>query len=243
MRIVITGSRGFIGGHLKDRLKRDGHTIIEWDHKIDKAIENFKLDNADYVVHMAAWADVRKSIKEPDLYWENNVTNTTNIQRQCHEHKVPLIYASSSCIHEWYKSPYGISKKVNEETAFPGQVALRFTTVYGGAGAQRGMFMDNLKDGSLKHVTNHIRDFVHIDDVIRAIVLIMNLDIWTLKPAYDIGTGEGNVVSDLAKIAGYDVPIKEGDECEAQDNTADITDIQELGWIPWISIRRHIQSL
>ena len=73
MRIVITGSRGFIGGHLKNRLKQDGHTIIEWDHKIDRAIENFKLDNADYVVHMAAWADVRKSIKEPDLYWENNV--------------------------------------------------------------------------------------------------------------------------------------------------------------------------
>ena len=105
------------------------------------------------------------------------------------------------------------------------------------------MFMDKIKDGNLEYATNHVRDFVHIDDVVRAIVLLMSLDIWSLKPTYDIGTGEGNVVSDLAKMAGYDVPIKEGDECEAQDNTADITDIKELGWAPTISIRRHINTL
>ena len=248
MRVVITGSRGFIGGHIKNKLEEDGHEIIEWDHHIDKPIENFILNRkgfneVDYVIHMAAWADVRKSIEEPDVYWENNVTNTTRIQRQCYEYKVPLIYASSSCIHEWHKSPYGISKKVNEETAFPGQVGLRFTTVYGGAGANRGMFMDNIKSGNLKHVTNHVRDFVHIDDVISAIMLLMNLDIWSLKPTYDIGTGQGYVVSNLAKIAGYDVPLKEGDECEAQDNTANITDIKELGWKPTIDIKTYIDTL
>ena len=254
MRIVITGSRGFIGGHLKNRLKQDGHTIIEWDHKIDRAIENFKLDNADYVVHMAAWADVRKSIKEPDLYWENNVTNTTNIQRQCHEHKVPLIYASSSCIHEWHKSPYGISKKIIEETAFPGQIALRFTTVYGGAGANRGMFMDNLKDGSLEWVTNHVRDFVHIDDVCDAIILLMYLskpDLSSYKlepspqllPAYDIGTGTGYVVSELAQDGGFNVKGSAGDECEALDNTADITAMKELGWRPLVDVKNYIKNL
>jgi len=243
MRIVITGSHGFIGGHIKNKLKQDGHEIIEWDHHIDKPIENFELGAAHYVIHMAAWADVRKSIEEPDLYWDNNITNTTNIQRQCYEANIPLIYASSSCIHEWHKSPYGISKKVNEETAFPGQVGLRFTTVYGGAGANRGMFMDNIKDGNLKYVTNHIRDFVHIDDVISAIVLLMDLDINELKPTYDIGTGQGYVVSSLAKMAGYDVPLKEGDECEADDNTADITDIKALGWAPTISVKRHINTL
>tara|TARA_B100000809_G_scaffold194298_1_gene193469 strand:+ start:134 stop:889 length:756 start_codon:yes stop_codon:yes gene_type:complete len=243
MRVIITGSHGFIGSHIKNKLKEDGHEIIEWDHHIDKPIENFELGNVDYVIHMAAWADVRKSIENPNIYWENNVTNTTHIQRQCYESKIPLIYASSSCIHEWHKSPYGISKKVNEETAFPGQVGLRFTTVYGGAGAQRGMFMDNLKDGNLKYVTNHIRDFVHIDDVISAITLLMSLDIDELKPTYDIGTGEGNVVSSLAKMAGYDVPLKDGDECEADDNTADITDIKALGWSPTMSVRRHINTL
>ena len=243
MRIVITGSHGFIGGHIKNKLKQDGHEIIEWDHHIDKPIENFELGAAHYVIHMAAWADVRKSIKEPNIYWENNVTNTTHIQRECHKYKVPLIYASSSCIHEWHKSPYGISKKVNEETAFPGQVALRFTTVYGGAGAQRGMFMDNLKNRELKHVTNHVRDFIHINDVISAITLLMGLDIDELKPAYDIGTGTGYIVSELAKAGGYDIPEKDGDKCEALDNTADITAIKELGWEPTIDVLEYIKAL
>jgi len=242
MRVVITGSRGFIGSHLQNKLESHGHEIIEWDHHIEKPIENFKLGDADYVVHMAAWADVRASIKDPDIYWANNVTNTTRIQLECHKAEVPLIYASSSCIHEWHKSPYGISKKVNEETAFPGQVALRFTTVYGGRGAQRGMFMDKIKDGKIKHVTPHVRDFVHIDDVINAITLIMNLDIYSLKPAYDIGTGHGNQVKDLASLAGYDLPLQDGDACEAQDNTADITAMQELGWHPTINIKDYIKE-
>ena len=261
MRIVITGSRGFIGSHLKKKLEKYGNEIIEWDHRIDKSIENFEVhhiwDRADYVIHLAAWADVRKSIEEPNLYWENNVTNTTKIQRICHKSKIPLLYASSSCIHEWHKSPYGISKKVNEETAFPEQVALRFTTVYGGDGANRGMFMDNLKDGSLKYVTNHVRDFVHIDDVINAITMLMylnkadnyNPESYKLEPspkllpAYDIGTGHGYTVSDLAKLAGYDLPIKEGDECEAQDNTADISEMKKLGWSPSIDVREYIKAL
>ncbi len=165
------------------------------------------------------------------------------------------MYASSSCIHEWHKSPYGISKKVNEETAFTEQIGLRFTTVYGGAGANRGMFMDKLKNGELKYVTNHVRDFIHIDDVCNAITTLMyfskptaSLESYKLEPspkllpAYDIGTGHGYTVSDLAKLAGYDLPIKEGDECEAQDNTADISEMKKLGWSPSIDIRDYIKS-
>ena len=31
MKVAITGSRGFIGSHLKKRLENDGHEIVEWD--------------------------------------------------------------------------------------------------------------------------------------------------------------------------------------------------------------------
>lgn len=244
MRILITGSRGFIGSHLKRKLESAGHEIIEWDHKIDKPIENFSLGDAEYVIHMAAWADVRNSIVEPQLYWDNNITNTTNIQKLCYNANVPLIYASSSCIHEWHKSPYGISKKVNEETAHIGQIGLRFTTVYGGEGAGRGMFMDRLKDRSLEWVTNHVRDFVHIDDVVKAITLLMSQPFhYSLNPAYDIGTGKGYVVSELAQAGGYAVEPQEGDECEALDNTADITEIKKLGWEPTIDVLEYIKAL
>ena len=37
MKIVITGSSGFIGSHLKNSLKE--HDIIEWDIKLGKDIK------------------------------------------------------------------------------------------------------------------------------------------------------------------------------------------------------------
>lgn len=250
MKIMITGSSGFIGRHLSKQLEGEGHEIIGWDRKEGKDIHDFTLEpDTDFVIHLAADADVRRSIKFPDEYWNNNVVPTTRIQDMCYFSDVPLIYASSSCIHQWFKSPYGITKKVNEETSRGTQVGLRFTTVYGGDGAQRGMFMDKLKDGSLKYATNHVRDFIHVEDVIDAIKLIM-LKITdshlfpnsVLRRAYDIGTGKGNVVSELARIKFPGVGLKKGDDCEAQDNTADIKAIKELGFEAKVDVLEYLNS-
>ena len=242
MKIAITGSRGFIGSHLKTRLEKDGHEIVEWDLRQEpsRCIKDFDPGDINYCIHLAAYADVRASLKDPQKYWKNNVENTTRIQNICHHNNIPLLYASSSCIHNWWLSPYGISKKVNEETANFGQVGLRFTTVYGD-GARDTMLIGKLLDGSIKYLTKHIRDFVHVSDVVDAIVLLMSKDIRSLKPAYDIGTGKGNVVEDLGILAGWEgIEVTEGDTCEAQNNTADISSMKELGWEPKIDVRDYI---
>ena len=242
MKVAITGSRGFIGSHLKTRLEKDGHEVIEWDLRQEppQCIKDFDPQDCNYVVHLAAYADVRRSLKEPDLYWKNNVENTTRIQKICHYNNIPLLYASSSCIHNWWLSPYGTSKKVNEETAFDKQVGLRFTTVYGD-GARDTMLIGKLIDGSIGYLTRHVRDFVHVSDVVDAIVLLMSKDIGMLKPAYDIGTGVGNVVMDLGILAGWEgIEIRDGEPCEAQDNTADITEMKALGWQPKVKVDEYL---
>ena len=114
MKIAITGSRGFIGSHLRRKLEQE-HEIIEWDKDLGKDIKDFTVGEAEFVIHLAAIADVRKSVKYPEEYWGNNVTTTTEIQRKCHFLNVPLLYASSSCVHNWWLSPYGTTKKANEE--------------------------------------------------------------------------------------------------------------------------------
>ena len=242
MNVAVTGSRGFIGGHLMKRLIADGHTVTEWDLKQDpsRCIKDFDINEINYVVHLAAYANVRQSIKDPQKYWKNNVENTTKIQKICHYNNIPLLYASSSCIHNWWLSPYGTTKKVNEETAFDHQVALRFTTVYGD-GARPNMFIPKLLNHELQYVTTHIRDFIHVSDVVEAIVLLMSQDIRLLKPHYDIGTGIGNTVKDIAETAGYsNLVVKEGDACEALNNTADITEMKNLGWIAKTDIHDYI---
>ena len=241
MNVAITGSRGFIGGHLKNKLINDGYEVTEWDIRQDpsRCIKDFNINGVDYVIHLAAYANVRKSIEDPQMYWKNNVENTTKIQKICHYNNIPLLYASSSCIHNWWLSPYGTTKKVNEETAFEKQVALRFTTVYG-EGARANMFIPKLLNNELKYVTLHQRDFIHVSDVIEAIVLLMSNDIRLLKPAYDIGTGKVNTIRELSITAGYDLPVKDGAACEAHNNMADITELTKLGWKPKIDVNEYI---
>ena len=242
-KIAITGSSGFIGSHLKNRFESVGHEVICWDRVEGKDIHDFALEPCtDFVIHLAADADVRQSIESPDEYWHNNVTPTTRIQMLCHERSVPLIYASSSCIHSWHLSPYGITKKVNEVTAREGQVGLRFTTVYGD-GARDVMFIGKLMRGELQYATNHIRDFIHVDDVVSAIETIM-IDIkygWPTHSTYDIGTGHGNIVSDLAKIRYPNIVIQDGDACEAHDNTANTDRICELGWKAKVDVVEYLR--
>lgn len=245
MRVTVTGSRGFIGSHVKSRLESLGHIVDEWDSKIDKSLEDLdprsnrlELDT-DYVIHLAAFANVRESINHPQKYWDNNVSLTTKLQKYCHNSEIPLLYASSSCVHNWHLSPYGMSKKINEETAFYNQVGLRFTTVYG-EGARDSMLIGRLIDGRVDYLTNHIRDFIHVDDVVDAIILLMDKDLNKLKPVYDIGTGKGVVVSELGFLAGCEVEVRAGEECEAWDNTADNSDLKDLGWSPKYDIEEYV---
>jgi len=243
MNIVITGDEGFIGSHLKRRLENYGDTVIGWDAKSGKDIEEFSLDpNTDFVIHLAAIADVRRSINDPDLYWEENVLKTKKVQDWCHFANVPLLYASSSCVHSWGKSPYGMSKKVNELTAHRNQVGMRFTTVYGD-GARDTMFMGKLQRGELTYVTEHKRDFIHISDVVQAICLLMENYHNLSQPAYDIGTGTNNVVKDIAELAGYTVPISVGFDCESTDNTANITHLQsDTDWRPLVDVKKYVSD-
>lgn len=241
MKVIITGSSGFIGSHLKKRLEKQ-HEIIEYDKSIGKDIKSFKVTDAEFVIHLAATADVRRSIKFPEEYWENNVVTTTEIQRQCNRMNVPLLYASSSCAARWWLSPYGTTKKVNEETAADGQVGLRFTTVYG-EGARESMLIGKIVRQEVGYLTPHVRDFIHVNDVVDAIVLLMEKyrEI-PLKHYYNIGTGKGVRVDKLGELFGLDVPVLSGDDCEAEDNTADNQDLLDLGWNPKTDIEQYIAS-
>ena len=53
MKIALTGSRGFIGGHLMTRLRKEGHDVEEWDLRQDppKCIKDFDIQKIDYVIH------------------------------------------------------------------------------------------------------------------------------------------------------------------------------------------------
>lgn len=221
MRIIVTGSEGFIGGHLVKRLEKY-HEVTGYDTKIGKDIDDVTgqaLSRADMVIHLAALADVTESTENPDLYWENNVVKTTNLQRRCNKWNVPMIFASSSCIHEWHMSPYGVTKKVNEETAYPDQIALRFTNVYG-PGSRDSMFVPRLLNNNLDYFNDCTRDFIHVEDLVSMIVHIMeNYTEKRYGNRIDLGSGTTHSIRDLVTTFRPNVPYIPTSPYELMDNS------------------------
>ena len=230
MKIVITGSKGFIGSHLVDALGE--HQIIEWDTKIEKNINNFNLKSTtDIVIHLAGLIDVRESILKPDDYWLNNVVYSKKIFNMCNDMKIPLLYASSAAVKEWYRSPYGATKKVLEEISHDNQIGLRFETVFGEGSSAFGLYT-KIKNKTLTYKTNHIRDFIHVDDIVDCIKMFIRKkdNFYEFNKVYEIGTGIGYNVSDVVDYYKLDVPLKEGDVIEIPRSVANTKLINELGW-------------
>ena len=226
MRIVVTGSRGFIGSHIRENLQ--DHDIIEWDTKIDQDIKDFTLESdIDFVIHLAGLTNVRESIQIPDVYWKQNVKYSKKIFDMCKD--IPMLYASTSCVKEWWLSPYGTTKKVLEELAHENHVGLRFSNVYGKR-TPDFMLTSKLNSGNITYKTNHIRDFIHVSDVVSVVKLFLEQGTKDKNKFYEVGCGIGTKITDLVERHGYNVPLKEGDKCEMFDNTTNISELLKMGW-------------
>lgn len=67
----------------------------------------FDKENIQAIIHMAAWAGVTRSIKEPVLYIRNNIEGTVNLAEQAILHKVKnFIFASTSSIYGDNPTPF-----------------------------------------------------------------------------------------------------------------------------------------
>lgn len=243
MNIVITGASGFVGTELCKTLKEKGHTILDTYSLDTKKISEFSLNSdADAVVHLAAKANVRLSIKEPEPYWDINVKQSKEIFKQCYDNNVRCIYASSSSAAHWYLSPYGTTKRVMEEIAYPGQIGLRFTTVFG-EHPRKGMLWDYILNGTVQYATTHKRDFIYVKDVVNAILLLLEKEsLENVPPVLNVSSNQAIDIPELLKYADYDVPLNPGDDCEAQTNVSDNIELCKLGWSPTKNVYQFINE-
>ena len=120
MKMVVTGGAGFIGSHLVNGLVNQGYEV----HVIDNlttgdpgrlhseailhvADVNSQQTTAyisvlkpDVVFHLAAQADVQRSIKEPRLDADANVMGTINVLEACRKAGVrKIVFASTSGVY------------------------------------------------------------------------------------------------------------------------------------------------
>jgi UDP-glucuronate 4-epimerase len=154
-----------------------------------------------HVVHLAAQAGVRHSLIDPYAYVDANLVGFTNVLEGCRHHGCKhLLYASSSSVygantrmpfsvHDNVDHPlslYGASKKANELMAHAyahlyhlPTTGLRFFTVYGPWGRPdmaMWIFASSIIAGRPIKLFNRgqmRRDFTYVDDVVEAVVRLV----------------------------------------------------------------------
>lgn len=251
MRILITGYKGYIGSLLWDKLK-DKHSLVGLDTKNgwdrdnlnnDQDIRYCDLpspDDVDMVIHLAGKSGVRQSFKDPATYWNVNVEGSRRLFK--HYAGKRILYASSSTAYEPYLNPYANSKRVMEEMAPENSLGMRFHTVYSNE-PREGMLLWLIQNNKLDYITEHSRDFIHIEDLVDAVIVLLGTDATGIV---DIGMGESYSVKQLAELAGMkDLPVKPGMDSERQKTQANKRDIEilhKMGWKPKYNVKNFLTN-
>jgi len=158
-KILVTGSAGFIGSKVKNKLISLGHVVFDYDIASGQDLLDLKeledaVSSVDVVYHIAAEADLGKMTKLNGA-WNGvikNVYATHNVAYLCAKYNKWLIYASTVCVYgnqknhpetEDYTLPnpsdlYACSKYAGEwivkgygqNFGMPWTI-LRFATIYG----------------------------------------------------------------------------------------------------------------
>ena len=233
MKALVTGHLGFIGSHVYEHLVSHGHEVDGYDRPFD--LGDFKTNKKyDVVIHLAANAAIREAVKNPDIFWENNVVKSQPIFDYCRENNVRCLYASSAAVYEWWINAYAISKKVNEIQAPPNSVGMRFFNVWAEKVSRSDMLYRMLEEKTATYLTRHKRDWIHVNDIVTAIATLIPS---SYNGVLDVGTGNPVSVIDLANKMGMGhLPIKEDTPGERETTCADISQLMELGWTPTIDI-------
>lgn len=127
MKILVTGSEGYIGKHLCAKLANLGYEVhkLDYDTKFDLHQYDYDIRDAqelqygttsfhtyDTVIHLAALVRVGESVQYPTLYYDTNINGTLNVIQKI-KHK-NFIFASTGAAAN-PASPYGFSKRVAED--------------------------------------------------------------------------------------------------------------------------------
>jgi len=237
MDVLITGADGYIGSHLKSYLKKLGYNVYPYDGDIRefKAVHLYvdQYKTVDMVIHLAALTGVRSSFNKQEEYYDVNVNGSKAVFYACRRNNVPVIYTSSSNAAEWWTNPYAVTKKIMEEIAPKNSIGVRPHTIYPG---RTDMLYWKLKNDieSVKYINAvHYRDFTHIEDFCKALVLLMQNYSIIEDKIVDIGTGNAVKVLDVADSFGWQGLIRLNNTPKERTHTeADTTLLKSLGWKP-----------
>ena len=261
-KILVTGGEGFIGKHLCDALRKQGHNVSS----IDIASKENPLDirditivmDFDCVFHLAALSDITDCIVNPTKCLDINGTGTGHLLHSLSMSKFSgsFIFASSSAVYDC-ANVYAASKRAGEalcrayNNSFNINTKIaRFFNVYGvNQNPNYGAVISNFvlaklnnKKGKIYGDGEQVRDFIHVDDVVTALISLMETGGST---PYDIGTGIATSINDLASLMDLTIDYESsriGDPYKSVAKDVRRTKL-ELEWKPKVSLEEGIKRL
>jgi UDP-2-acetamido-2,6-beta-L-arabino-hexul-4-ose reductase len=115
MKILVTGSKGFIGKNLIAELRNRKYTeIFEYDRDTDPSLLDEYCKESDFVFHLAG---VNRP-KEQSEFMEGNFGFTSDLLNSLKKHNNTCPVMISSSIQAELDNPYGESKKAGEDLLF-----------------------------------------------------------------------------------------------------------------------------
>ena len=195
MKVLITGSEGYIGSHLCQMIRKTRPDIevyrLEWINtdirEYYNVLREWEEKHFDTVIHLAALVRVGESVKDPIDYYETNVTGTLNVLRLLNY--IYFIFASTGAAAN-PTSPYAYSKVmaesiIQQKLGEDDHTIFRFYNVIGTDGYPAtnpdGLFY-NLKNAITSgafslYGTDYdtkdgtaIREYIHVNDVCKSII-------------------------------------------------------------------------
>ncbi|SFR67359.1 NAD-dependent epimerase/dehydratase family protein [Halogeometricum limi] len=254
----------------------DGVELLEGDVRDETAVRDAVRD-ADVVFHEAAEVSVQRSVEQPRRSNDVNVGGTLNVLEAAREADARVVFASSCAIYgvpdavpltedapARPRSPYAIDKyaadsyvRAYNDLYGLETVALRYFNVYGPgqAGGQYSgvinVFVDQARRGdpiTIDGDGTQTRDFVYVDDVVRANLAAATTD--AVGEAFHVGTGAETSVLELAEtirdVTGSDSDIVHQDPRpgDVPASVADLTRAREsLGYEPTVGLEAGLRNL
>ncbi|MCK5050766.1 MAG: NAD-dependent epimerase/dehydratase family protein [Candidatus Cloacimonetes bacterium] len=227
MKIVVTGSRGFIGTRLVPTLTKKDHEVIEIDLKTGYDITNWEsikdLVDFDVIIHLVAISYVPKSYEIPREMFRVNINGTLNMLELCRINKAKFIFTSSYVygkpkylpIDEEHPTeafnPYCQSKLIGEDLCKTYNkdfgvpvIIFRPFNIYGPG--QNGNFLipliqKQIKDDGIVQLKDPRpkRDYIHVDDVVDAYCKAVKYN-KTDFDIFNIGSGTSYSVKEIAEM-------------------------------------------
>lgn len=235
------------------------------------------MEKSDLIYHLAAQVVVPYSMENPVEDFETNARGTLNVLEKARKNDAKLVFASSAAVYgnpdifptaENYGfnpfSCYGLSKVVGEEycNMYASQYGLditilRFANVYGPRchGVINDFFDKIGKNPNKLEIIGtglQSRDFVHVSDVVDALVLCGQKES-TVGQTYNLGYGETTKIMDLAKMILKILNLVDKTEITTTNVSwqGDVTTIwfditkanKELNWSPKITLENTLREM